>query len=204
MTRRRRAGGSASPEDHTQVSEPELMGEAIDRARALTEGEPEGALTPMRITAMEQMVRTGVSIPVAATAIKCQRYVGPWAATAKRHMAAGQKPGFGPDESPYVLFLETMDSARAYSEAALVAAIYQAAPLDWRAALALLERRYSKRWHLQSKIELTAKSGQRVEIQTMSTEKLLQLAKGLLPEENIKVVQQLPSDIQDAEIVEDD
>ncbi len=200
----KRSGGKAAPIDHTQVEEGELSS-AFEEAARLVAGEPEGALTPMRVTAMEALVKTGVPIPVAATALGCGRRVKQWADTARNHVAARKTPGFGDGESPYVLWLERMDSARAYAEATLVSSIYQAAANDWKAAAWLLERRAAKRWHLQSKIELSAKSGDKLQIETFSTEKLLQLAKGLVGDDQVKETKALPSgDVSDAELLEDE
>ncbi len=203
---KRRSGGSASPYDHSPTTEDELLDgtasdDVIGRAQRIVMADdgPDGVLTPMRITAMEMMVKSGVAIPVAATAIKCQRFVGAWTATARRHIAAGQTPGFGAGESPYALFLETMDSARAFHEATVTAAITNAATLDWRAGAWLLERRYSKRWYLQQKVDAPDKNGET--LKEMSVDRLLEIAKGKLPVE--KPMAQLPSNIQDAEIVEE-
>jgi hypothetical protein len=161
--------------------------------------EPDDALTPMRMVAMEKLVELGVSIPVAATSLKCGKRVKAWAAQARTHADRGMKPGFGPGESPYMLWLDTMDAARATAEATLVSAIYMAAPNDWKAAAWILERRFASRWHSQTQLTLTAKSDQRTEITALSTEALLALAKGLLPEDKPKA---LPADAEDAEFTE--
>lgn len=200
--KQKRAGGKAAPYDHTQVEESELSAVFEETARMVA-NEPRGALTPMRITAMTALVKNGVPIPVAATSLGCGSRVKDWTDTARRHAAKGMTPGFGDGESPYLLFLQEMDSARAFAEATLVQAIYMAAPNDWKAAAWLLERRASKRWHLQSKIELTAKSGEKLQIETFSTEKLLQMAKGLVDGDQIKETKALPADVQDGEIVEE-
>lgn len=199
---KKRSGGKASPYDHSPESEGELTDE-FDKAQRLIKDEPEGALTPMRIAAMEGLVKLGVPIPVAATSLKCNKRVKEWAKTARLHAESGKKPGFGEGESPYLLWAETMDSARAYNEAYLVQCITQAALTDWKASAWLLERRASKRYHLQSKLEISAGAGKGLEITSFSTDKLLAIAKGLLPAEDIKETRALPADIVDGELVDE-
>lgn len=200
---RKRAGGKASPYDHSEVDEADLS-DSFASAVRMAENEPNDALTPMRITAMEALVKLGVPIPTAAASLKCGRVVGRWARKARSDSERGIPPGFGDGQSPHVLWLETMDAARAYSEASLVSAIAMAAPSDWKAAAYILERRYTKRWNLTSKLEISAEAGKKLEISSYSTAKLLDLARGLIPEDQIKEVRALPADVSDAELLDDD
>jgi hypothetical protein len=199
----KRSGGKASPYDPTQQTEGDLSS-AFEEAQRLVANDPKGALTPMRVTAMGALVEMGVPIPVAATALGCGNKVKNWAESAREHARKGMVAGFGVGESPPLCWLETMNVARAKAEAALVSAIYQAAATDWRAASYILERRSSKRWNLQTKLEITAKSGQQLEISSFSTEKLLSLARGLVGEDNVKETKALPADVEDGVLVDDD
>jgi hypothetical protein len=199
----KRSGGKSSPYDHTEESESDLSA-AFGEAQRLVANDPKGALTPMRVTAMGALVEMGVPIPVAATALGCGNKVKQWAENARAAAEAGKAGGFATGESPHLLWMETMNVARAKAEASLVSAIYQAASTDWKAAAYILERRASKRWNLQTQLQITAKSGDRLEVSSFSTEKLLAMARGLLPDSDIKETKALPADVQDAELVEDE
>jgi hypothetical protein len=201
--KQKRSGGKSSPVDHTQTDESDLE-ESFASAVRMVAKEPAEALTPMRLTAMEALVKLGVPIPVAATSLGCGRRVKEWAKLARAHGDRDMPGGFGEGESPYVLWLHRMDAARAYSEASLVSAIAMAAPNDWKAAAWLLERRASKRWHLATRMEIAAGEGNKLEITSFSTDKLIAIARGLLPDEAVKETKALPADITDAEILEDE
>lgn len=197
----RKAGGRASPYDHSQVDESDLAS-ALESAQKMVEGEPADALTPIRVVAISALVKLGVPLPTAATSLRCGRVVGRWAKKGRDDAERDIPPGFGPGESPHRYFIDEMAAAQAQAEASLVTAIAMAAPNDWKAAAYLLERRYTKRWNLTSKLEIQAGAGKQLEISSFSTDKLLQIAKGLLPEDSIKVTKALPADTEDAELVE--
>jgi hypothetical protein len=95
-------------------------------------------LTPEAIAQLEQLVRAGTTIDVAAAAVGVNR------ATIYRWLAAGEKARKG----TYTRQLrEAVERARAESESVLVARIGQAAAKgSWQAAAWLLERRFPERW----------------------------------------------------------
>lgn len=68
------------------------------------------------------------------------------------------------DEQPFVEFLEATTRAIAESEEQLVGNINDAAPEDWRAAIALLERRFPERWSKRTNVDLTSGGEQVTEI----------------------------------------
>lgn len=95
-------------------------------------------LTPDAIAQLEQLVRAGTTIDVAAAAVGVNR------ATIYRWLAAGEKARKG----TYTRDLrEAIERARAESESLLVARIGSAAAKgSWQAAAWLLERRFPERW----------------------------------------------------------
>ena len=188
----RRSGGKASPYDHSPA-ESEYLSDPPD-AQALSAIRQTGRfLTPVAVAEMARMVRLGVPVPVAATATGAGRRPVHWAAKARKDRTEGREGGWEEGQSNELYYLEAIEQAQAAFEADMVACIQAAAVHDWRAAAWALERRASQRWHLQSRLEVTAKDGGKVEISTMSNEKLLSLARGLLPAENIRETLALPS-----------
>lgn len=200
---RKKSGGKASPYDHSEVEENDLA-DSFASAQKMVANEPDDALTPMRVTAISALVKLGVPLPTAATSLRCGRVVGRWARKGRDDADKGIPPGFGEGQSPHRFFLEEMAASQAHAEASLVAAIALAAPNDWRAAAYILEHRWSKRWHHQTKLVVTADAGKSLEISSMSTDKLLSIARGLLPEDSVKVTKALPADVSDAELLDDD
>lgn len=197
----KRSGGKASPYDHSppyEESEPAAELDVI-----VITGK---YLTPESVAEIARLVRLGVPIPVAATATGAGRRPEKWAEKGRSDRALGYEGGFELGQSPELYFVEQIEQAQAGAEADLTGFIRLAAPNDWRAAAWVLERRASTRWHLQSKLEISAKDGKgKLEISSMSTEKLLAIAKGLLPAEAIKETIALPADarsIAEGEIVE--
>lgn len=75
-----------------------------------------------------------------------------------------EEKGLTPDESVYVLLLHETTRAKARAEVRLGGIITKAAEKDWRAALAILERRNSKDWAKRNKHELLGEDGGPVEI----------------------------------------
>jgi len=61
-----------------------------------------------------------------------------------------QEQGLLVEEPIYLDFLDTIEHATARAEVNAVSAIVAAAQRDWRAALALLERRWPERWGKKS------------------------------------------------------
>lgn len=199
---KKRAGGKAAPYDHSPVDEADLA-DSFAAAQKLVENEPADALTPMRVTAISAMVKMGVPIPTAATSLRCGKVVARWARKGRDDADRNIPPGFGEGQSPHRYFIDEMAAAQAHAEASLVAAITLAAPNDWKAAAYLLERRWSKRWNLQTKLVVSAEAGKQLEISSFSTQKLLDIARGLLPEDQIKETRALPADVVEGEYTED-
>lgn len=203
MAKPRRSGGKSAPYDHTQTTEEELLGP--DEAAPIVIRETGKFLTPAAVESMKAQVREGVPIPVAATAVGAGSRAKHWAVMARRHREEGIEAGWEPGQSPELFWLEAMETARAQYESTATMALNRAGLTgeggDWRALAWALERRASKRWHVQHKLLLEAKNGEKVEIATYATEKLIAIARGLLPEEDVKLsTRALPADIIDAEI----
>jgi len=59
-------------------------------------------------------------------------------------------------EKPYVQFFRETTRAVAESEERLVENINSAAPDNWRAAIELLQRRFSERWSKQTNVDVTS------------------------------------------------
>ena len=59
-------------------------------------------------------------------------------------------------EKPFVQFFRETTRAIAESEKELVKNIKDAAPDDWRAAIALLERRFPERWSKRTNVDITS------------------------------------------------
>lgn len=195
-----RSGGRAAPYDHTDTDAE--LGPLSEPDPILQTGK---FLTPESVAEMSRLVAAGVPVPTAATATGAGSRAKKWAVKGREARAAGREPGWGLGESPELAWLDAMEAAKAQSEASLTLAISTAAPLDWKAAAWILERRSSRRWHLQSKLEISAKAGEKLEISSMSTEKLLAIARGLLPDEAIRETKALPSgEVTDGELVDDE
>jgi hypothetical protein len=195
-----RSGGRAAPYDHTDTDED--IGALSDPDPILNTGR---FLTPVAVAEMVRLVTAGVPVPTAATATGAGSRAKKWAVVARAARAAGRVGGWGDGESPELAWLEAMEQAKSLAEANLTMAISAAAPLDWKAAAWILERRSSRRWHLQSKLEISAGAGKKLEITSMSTERLLAIARGLLPDEAIRETKALPSgEVTDGELVDDE
>ena len=111
------------------------------RARAPKTRRPPGRptkLTPEALAQVEQLVRAGTTIDVAAAAVGVNR------ATIYRWLAAGEKARKGTHTRE---LRDRVERARAESESVLVARIGAAAAKgSWQAAAWLLERRWPERW----------------------------------------------------------
>ena len=111
------------------------------RARATKPRRPPGRptkLTPEALERVEQLVRAGTTIDVAAAAAGVNR------ATIYRWLAAGEKARKGTHTRE---LRDRVERARAESESVLVARIGAAAAKgSWQAAAWLLERRWPERW----------------------------------------------------------
>lgn len=204
MGKPKRSGGKAAPYDHADGDESELVPAmlTIKNPDPLARG---SELTPMRVVGMAELVSKGVPIPVAAGSIGIPGHAWKdWARNGRHDKAMGKQAGFGEGESKYLFWLLKMDEARCQFEAQCVVAIQTAAVMDWKAAAYLLERRASKRWHLQSKLEITNEAKSKLEITAMSTDKLIAIARGLLPAEDIKETKALPADIEDGVLLDDE
>lgn len=198
-----KTGGIAAPFDYVDGTDQDVTGVLAEFKDDALDG---SELTALRTQGMVALVSKGVPIPVSAQALGINSNTWKqWARNARNHKEKGMKPGFGEGQSRYLYWLEAMDTARASFEATAVCCIYNAAATDWKAALALLERRASKRWHLQSKLVLETQAKEKVTVTTMSTAHLIALAKGLLPAEDIQITPALPSgDVSDAELLDDE
>lgn len=193
MAPRKKSGPSASPYDHSED-------EAVFEMPEITLHKGE-RLNVEAIAEMKRLVTLGVSVSVAATAVGAGTRAGSWARKARNDREAGKVPGIGEGESIELYWLGEMEIAKALFEAQMVAAVQAAAPLDWKAAAWLLERRAAKRYHNPTILQLQAKNGQTLEISAFSTEKLIALAKGMIPDAEV-VHKQLPADVQDADFTE--
>lgn len=194
-----RRGGSASPYDHVDA-ESDNLEEAEGIELDFHDPDPlTTVITPRRVFAMTEMVKVGVPVHVAATAIGIKKTLWhSWTSTARKHKEKGLVGGFDTGESPYVYWLDAVYAAKAQYEASLIACIGNAAQHDWKAAAWMLERFAANRWHLASKIQLEANLGNKEDITKMSTAALLQVVKGQVPTEEKPLA--LPSEIEDAEV----
>lgn len=158
-----------------------------------------GALTPETLEYMRRAVATGCPIPTAATAIGCGGQWRNWGTHARNHERQGRPAGWGEGESKYLLWLQTMDQAKAVFEAQLVGLISEAAKFDWRAGTWLLEHMAPRRWNLPTRLEIAAKrAGGQADISKMPTDSLLQIARGAVPQ------LQATNEPAEAELVPDD
>lgn len=147
-------------------------------------------LTPENVHTMALMVAAGTPIPTACTAIGCGKNWNAWNLQARRDERAGIEAGWDEDQSPQLAWLQAMEQAKAAFEVAMVARVGAAAPNDWKAAAWLLERRAAQRWYPRAKLELHANGEKRADISVMSTEKLIKIAQGLIPDtSDIKILQ---------------
>lgn len=163
-------------------------------------------LTPDAVENMRRRVLRGVPIPTAATALGYGGLWRKWGTIARNHETQGVPAGWGEGESAERMWLNAMDQARAEHEAQCVERISEIGQeSDWKALAWLLERRHSRRWHLQHKLSIINKSETIADISTMSTSKLIDLARGLLPSQDVKVLQSVNNgspDVTDAEILD--
>lgn len=177
-----RRGGAAAPYDHVDAKDDSLDD---DEGIVLDFDDPDpdcNVITPRRTLAMTEMVKVGVPVHVAAAAIGIKGELWKsWSKTARVHKEKSLEGGFEKGQSPYVYWLDQVHAAKAQYEASLIACIGNAASHDWKAAAWMLERFAASRWHLASKLELSAKSGDKVDIQSLPTAQLLALAKGGTP-----------------------
>lgn len=168
-------------------------------------GKPrKGILTQENTHQMQLLVAGGTPIPTACTAVGCGQRWRSWSSLARDAERAGKEPGWGPGQSPELEWLYAMEQARAALETSMVARISLAAATDWKAAAWILERRAAQRWAPKAKMTLQVDQKNTLEISTLSTSKLLAIAKGILPDHSeIKV---LPSgdgtDASDRNIVD--
>jgi transposase len=93
-------------------------------------------LTPALEAALLRMIRDGVSRAGAARA------------------AGIEWPTFESWTRRFASFSSAVTRAEGASEAALVRAIRRQAPTDWRAALALLERRFPDTWGRRDRVDI--------------------------------------------------
>ncbi len=190
-----RRGVGSAPYDHAEDTEKDVD-EGWDFSDP-DEGSP--WITPERTEALCAMVRKSVPIPVAAGALG---FVGEvwqtWMKTGRDDKARGKKPGFGVNESPYLYFLRELDKARCQAEATRTIAIHNAIENDWKAADTLNTKIAPKRWHVAQKIAIEASMGGDEDVGKWSTAKLLQAAKGQLPDDSPKLA--LPENIVDGEV----
>lgn len=131
------------------------------------------SLTPAIVDQVKLLVAAGVTIPVAAQAIGLTK--DQWAhyqRTAKQHHAENRIPGWGPDESPYLVWGYAIAEAKAAWEASMVLRIGLAARTDWKAASWLLERRAPDRWYPKKQVDVTVKN----DVSQLPTEQLIDLA----------------------------
>lgn len=163
-------------------------------------------LTPELIRRMAQDVALGEPIPTCAVKHGCGTVYRNWAQTARRHEREQRAPGWGEGESPELAWLLAMDVARADFEGKMVRHIGSAAEFDWKAAAWLLERKAPRRWFLQHQMTLIAQGQKQAEINTMSLDRLLKLAQGVMETKEIKVLQATNADtldqVSDAEILD--
>lgn len=190
-----RTGGKSSPVDYTGTEE-EMT--AVEPAKDYGK-----FLTPALIEEVKRQVSQGVPVPTAVTAVGAGNRAKHWSEIARQKRIHKIPGGFGPGESPEVLFMEAVEQAKAQCESYHSMNMHRLAEHDWKASLALLERRASRRWHLQSKLSVELTKGKQLEITSMSHDKLIQIARGLLPQENIRETLSLPADVADGEIIED-
>jgi hypothetical protein len=89
---------------------------------------------------MAELRAAGVSMPVAAKALGIpQGTWSDWNMYGRRDLARGV-------ESPYAVWWSAMEEAEASCEANMARMVMAAAVHDWKAALAILERRWPERW----------------------------------------------------------
>jgi hypothetical protein len=69
-----------------------------------------------------------------------------WMERGEADEEAGKDPGYETGQSPYLDFRDRVTRSTAESEALLTKYVQSAAERDWRAAIALLERRFPERW----------------------------------------------------------
>jgi transposase-like protein len=112
-------------------------------------------LTPARRRAVCEGIRAGLPLREAALA----------AGISERTLHRWREQGQQDDEGPYWQFWQRTREAEALAQADL-AAVVRAAALagDWRAALAMLGRRWPNNWAETSRHELTGRDGGPVEV----------------------------------------
>jgi transposase len=199
--RRRQTGGNGGPWDYTGREEDMVLpksGANEDVPKPSLEhvqvkwgtASRKSRLNPDNVHQMQLLVAAGTPIPTACTAIGAGQAWKRWNTDARDHERLGIQPGWDEDCSPELFWLYAMEQAKAAFETSMVARVGAAAVTDWRAAAWLLERRASQRWYPRSKLEIHANGEKRAEISAMSMSKLIDIARGVIPDtSDIKVLQ---------------
>src|SRR3954466_10627989 len=107
-----RRGLGSAPYDHVDAESDSTDGEGgVDLD--FRDPDPDThVITPMRTIAMTNLVKTGVPMHVAASAIGIKATVWQsWCATARKHKDAGKVGGFELGQSPYLYWLEKVNEA---------------------------------------------------------------------------------------------
>ncbi len=183
-----RRGLGSAPFDHVDpdMSDPTSLAKD-DEDVAFDFFDPEegsNQITPARTEAITNQVRSGVPVTVAAAALGIEKDLwNYWCRTGRAHKAEKRPGGFEKGQSQYVYFLNELNKAKAQAESTAIQKWFSAIDGDWKAGQAWLERTASVRWHLPTKIEVSAKSGADEDISKWSTAKVLLAAKGTVPEE---------------------
>lgn len=191
FTARKRAKGS--PYDYTGVDSQDIpeMEQPADPQFL----KPDQKLTPSFVALMAEEVRQGVPITTAATALGAGGRWRNWAYRAREHERLGRPAGWGEGESYERMWLAAMDQAKAQNEAAHVKRINAASKGeydgDWKASAWMLERTASRRWFLQHKMELIANNTQIASISSISTDRLIKMAKGVFDEVGVDQIKLL-------------
>lgn len=168
-------------------------------------------LTPQNVETMKLLVAGGTPITTACTAIGAGKSWNKWGRLGREAERNGVPAGWDEGESPERYWLEQMDQAKAAFETSMIARIGAAAVTDWRAASWLLERRAPQRWWPKHKLDMHVNGNKAVSIETMSMEKVISMARGMIPDgSDIKVFQadlspnQTPREVVEGELVDDD
>jgi len=168
-------------------------------------------LTEQNVETMKLLVAGGVPIPTACTAIGAGRAWSRWGVVARKDEAAGIPPGWDEGESAELYWLLQMETAKAAFETSMVARIGAAAISDWKAAAWLLERRAPARWWPKHKLDMHVNGQKALTIETMSMDKVISIARGVVPEgADFKILQadlgadKTAREVVEAEIVVDD
>ena len=142
-------------------------------------------------------IRTGITIEQASLA------VGIHGASFHRWRRRGLADIEEGKETIHSFFVQEIERTYHEREAYLSGIIMAAAPQDWRAALAILERTRSERWAAKNRTEITGKEGKPIELRAAAPEQPTDLEAYERFKKALDDVQWTPPQLPDSDITDE-